>query len=105
MTVSSWEQQCKATELGDKVEGPQKPHLGLPIRKHEVGLMVVHPLAQGKSDEAYLMRRLAIDNHMPLFTNAETGRLLLRCLADPQLADLPPKHWREYVPRSPGKAK
>jgi carbamoyl-phosphate synthase large subunit len=88
------------TERVYKVQGHQKPNLAELIRNHELDLMVSIPSREEKSDEAYLMRRLAIDNHMPLFTNAETGRLLLRCLADPQLADLPPKHWREYVPKS-----
>ena len=88
-----------------KVQGKQTPNLADLIRSHKLDLMVSIPSREEKSDEAYLMRRLAIDNHIPLFTNAETGRLLLRCLSDPNLADLQPKHWREYVPVSPGKSK
>ena len=83
-----------------KVQGHQKPNLAALIKDHKLDLMVSIPSREEKSDEAYLMRRLAIDNHIPLFTNAETGRLLLRCLADPELANLEPKHWREYVPTS-----
>lgn len=81
-----------------KVQGTQKPNLAATIQDHELDLMVSIPSREETSDYAYTIRRLAIDNHIPLFTNAETGRLLLRCLADPTLADLPPKHWREYVP-------
>lgn len=85
------------TKRVHKVQGREKPNLADSIQNHELDLMVSIPSREEKSDEAYLMRRLAIDNHVPLFTNAETGRLLLRCLADPALADLQPKHWREYV--------
>jgi hypothetical protein len=85
------------TKRVHKVQGREKPNLADSIQNHELDLMVSIPSREEKSDEAYLMRRLAIDNHVPLFTNAETGRLLLRCLADPELADLQPKHWREYV--------
>ncbi|MGB4800316.1 MAG: carbamoyl-phosphate synthase (glutamine-hydrolyzing) large subunit [Candidatus Saccharimonadales bacterium] len=81
-----------------KVQGSQKPNLAAAIQDHELDLMISIPSREETSDYAYTIRRLAIDNHIPLFTNAETGRLLLRCLADPSLADLPPKHWREYVP-------
>ncbi|QQS18979.1 hypothetical protein IPL68_02915 [Candidatus Saccharibacteria bacterium] len=88
-----------ATKRVYKVQGKQTPNLADLIRSHKLDLMVSIPSRQEKSDEAYLMRRLAIDNHIPLFTNAETGRLLLRCLTDPSLVDLQPKHWREYVPR------
>ena len=51
----------------------------------------------GSGLTGYAIRRLGIDNHIPLLTNAETGRLLLRCLTDPQLKNMPPKHWGEYV--------
>lgn len=81
-----------------KVQHKKTPNLAKLIQNHELDLMVSIPSREEKSDEAYQMRRLAIDNHIPLFTNAETGRLLLRCLTDPGLAHLQPKHWREYVP-------
>ncbi len=86
-----------ATQQVFKVQHNRTPNLAGLIQNHELDLMVSIPSRDEKSDEAYQMRRLAIDNHVPLFTNAETGRLLLRCIADPGLADLQPKHWREYV--------
>ncbi|QQS20234.1 carbamoyl-phosphate synthase (glutamine-hydrolyzing) large subunit [Candidatus Saccharibacteria bacterium] len=85
------------TKQVHKVQGHQKPNLADLIQNHKLDVMVSVPSREETSDEAYLMRRLAIDNHIPLFTNPETGRLLLRCLADPALANLEPKHWREYV--------
>ena len=81
-----------------KIQGHQKPNLATAIQEHELDLMVSIPSREETSDHPYTIRRMAIDNHIPMFTNAETGRLLLRCLADPTLANLPPKHWREYVP-------
>lgn len=89
-----------ATKLVHKVQGSQKPNLAEAIQDHKLDLMVSIPSREESSDAAYTIRRLAIDNHIPIFTNAETGRLLLRCLADPHLADLEPKHWREYVPKT-----
>ncbi|PID30859.1 carbamoyl phosphate synthase large subunit [Candidatus Saccharibacteria bacterium] len=80
-----------------KVQGSAKPNLADLIQNHELDLMVSIPSREETSEHAYTIRRLAIDNHIPLFTNAETGRLLLRCLLEPSLSDLQPKHWREYV--------
>lgn len=86
------------TGLLHKISEKTEPSIGTAIAKRRIGLVVNVP--SGGNDttkDGYVIRRLAIDNHVPLLTNAETGRLLLRCLADARLANLVPKAWRDYV--------
>jgi carbamoyl-phosphate synthase large subunit len=66
------------------------------IEKRKIDLMVNVPAMKEMNRDAYTIRRLAIDNHVPLLTNAETGRMLLSCLANAKLQDLEPKAWSEY---------
>lgn len=80
-----------------KVQEGKEPNIASYVEQHKIDLMVNIPTNNEPTSYAFKIRRLAIDNHIPLMTNAETGRLLLRCLADPQLEDLDPKHWQEYV--------
>jgi hypothetical protein len=47
--------------------------------------------------DAYDIRRLAIDNHIPLVTNAEVGAIVLRCLGEVDLSKLPIRSWQDYV--------
>lgn len=58
-------------------------------------LMICVPSMDEPDREAYRIRRLAVDNHIPLVTNAETGRLLLTCLSDKRLQDMTPMYWHE----------
>lgn len=69
----------------------------LKVKNGQLGLMVNVASTEEANRDVYTMRRLAIDHHVPLLTNAETGRLLLRCLSDAALKDMQPKHWSEYV--------
>jgi hypothetical protein len=63
-------------------------------------LVINIPTPLDPSPDGATIRRQAIDNHIPLLTNPETGRLLLRCLSDPALKKPQPKYWQEYVPRT-----
>jgi carbamoylphosphate synthase large subunit len=86
----------KTTRL-NKIMEKTEPSIESAIAKQQIGLMVNVPSSTNDSKDAYIIRRLAIDNHIPLVTNAETGRLLLRCLADDQLLSHPPRAWQDYV--------
>jgi carbamoyl-phosphate synthase large subunit len=81
-----------------KISERKEPSVAQAIKDQKFDLVINVPSISEKSGDAYLIRRLAIDNHIPLLTNAETGRLLLRCLTNPDLNDLKPKYWKEYVP-------
>lgn len=80
-----------------KIRDKKGPSIRKAIEDKELDLMINIPTTIRAGSDSYIIRRLAIDNHVPLFTNAETGRLLLRCLTNPKLQDLHPKHWGEYV--------
>lgn len=82
-----------------KVHDHKEPSVATGIEQKQFDLMINIPSIEDDDGDAYKIRRLAIDNHVPLLTNAETGRLLLKCLSNPQLKDLHPKPWNEYVPR------
>ena len=80
-----------------KIQTGKAPSVATAIEDHAFGLMVNVPQTDAANDSAYQVRRLAIDNHVPLFTNAETGRLLLQCLAEQADFDDTPRYWQEYV--------
>lgn len=79
-----------------KIHENLEPSVATAITSKKFDVMINVPSVLDTGD-AHRIRRLAVDNHIPLFTNAETGRLFLRCLADDVLTDLIPRHWRDYV--------
>lgn len=70
--------RCKRlSKIGERTE----PSIEKAITKKLFSLMVIVPDIDATDEaDAYLIRRYAVDNHIPLMTNPETGRLLLRCL-------------------------
>ncbi len=83
-------------KLSEKAE----PSVASAITKRKVDLIIAIPTGSQQRQDGYKIRRLAIDNHIPLVTNAESAKLLLRCLADIDLNKLEPKSWQEYMDRS-----
>jgi carbamoyl-phosphate synthase large subunit len=82
-----------------KIHENRRPSLAAAIEKRLFGLMINVPSPTDNKD-AYTIRRLAVDNHIPLLTNPETGRLLLKCLSDPDMQSPEPKSWQEYLNRT-----
>ena len=82
-----------------KIREKKEPGVASAIEKRKFDLMISVPSPNETHDDAYTIRRLAVDNHIPLFTNAETGCLLLKCLVDDELSgkNLEPKAWDEYM--------
>ncbi len=80
-----------------KIQETREPSVATAITKKQFDVMINVP-SLNDSGDAHKIRRLAVDNHIPLFTNAETGRLFLKCLGEDLHSKLAPKHWREYVP-------
>lgn len=85
------------TALLYKISEKKQPSIGSAITGNKIGLMINVPFEGNDNNDGYVIRRLAIDSHIPLLTNAETGRLLLRCLADQELMDREPQAWHDYV--------
>ncbi|MDB5183032.1 MAG: carAB [Candidatus Saccharibacteria bacterium] len=81
-----------------KIRDKKEPSLRSAIEGKKFDLMISVPSLIESSSDAYSIRRLAIDNHVPLLTNAETGRLLLKCLTSEELKNITPKYWKEYFP-------
>lgn len=85
------------TNLLHKIKENTEPSIKSAIAKQRIGLVMSIPSDTDDNKDAYIIRRLAIDSHLPLVTNAETGRLLLRCLADKELVNDQPQAWQDYV--------
>lgn len=82
-----------------KISDNKEPSVHSALLDKKFDLVINIPTPLDTSPDGGTIRRLAIDNQVPLLTNPETGRLLLRCLSDPELKDVQPKYWQEYVPR------
>jgi carbamoyl-phosphate synthase large subunit len=82
-----------------KIKAKKEPGIEGAIRNSKIGLVINVPSFTGLNGDGTKIRRLAIDNHIPLVTNAETGRLLLRCLTDETLKSRKPKAWQDYLDR------
>lgn len=85
------------TKLLYKIKDKKEPSIETAMAKQEIGLVVCVPSSTADNHDAYTIRRLAIDSHIPIITDAETGRLLMRCLGDKKLLDSPPKAWQDFV--------
>jgi carbamoyl-phosphate synthase large subunit len=88
--------QQVTTKLLYKLKELKDPTVETTVAEHKFDLMINVP-GTGDSEDAKNIRRLAIDNHIPLVTNGEVGVIVLRCLADAHLADIEPKSWQDYV--------
>lgn len=86
----------KTTKLW-KIRDQRKPSVTTLIEQRKIDLMINVPAVEDTKD-AYIIRRLGVDNHLPLLTNAETGRLLLKCLGDEALQAATPQAWHDFVP-------
>jgi carbamoyl-phosphate synthase large subunit len=87
------------TTMLHKISDNKEPSVHTALLDKKFDLVINIPTPLDTSPDGGTIRRLAIDNQVPLLTNPETGRLLLRCLSDPELKDVQPKYWQEYVPR------
>ncbi len=80
-------------KLSEQVE----PSVATAILKRKLDLIISIPSGTDTNKDGFEMRRLAIDNHIPLVTNAEIAKLLLRCLAEVDLNKLEPRSWQEFM--------
>jgi carbamoyl-phosphate synthase large subunit len=80
-----------------KIREEKEPTVETTALARQIDLMINVPNTAADDVDAKNIRRLAIDNHIPLVTNGEIGVIVLRCLADPSLADFRPKSWKDFV--------
>ena len=80
-----------------KISDRKEPSATSLIDNEKLGLMISVPSRIEDTTDGRIMRRLAIDNHIPLLTNAETGRLLMHCLSEPDILPDKPRAWQDYI--------
>lgn len=80
-----------------KIKDKCEPSVTSAILNQKVDLAINIPESKEKDLDAYTIRRLAVDNHIPLITNAEIGQILLRSLSEEISDKTQPKAWQEYV--------
>ncbi|MFA6171821.1 MAG: carbamoyl-phosphate synthase (glutamine-hydrolyzing) large subunit [Patescibacteria group bacterium] len=55
--------------------------------------------AGDQATEGYLIRRAAVDSHIPLFTDLQLARSFIKALTEKKLEDLEIKPWKDYMPK------
>jgi carbamoyl-phosphate synthase large subunit len=85
------------TEPLYKLREHRTPTVQTAIAQNAISLMVNVPSSTADDQDAFDIRRLAIDHHVPLITNAEVAVLVLRCLTEVDYPNVPIKSWQEYV--------
>jgi hypothetical protein len=84
-----------------KISQRREPSVLSAISNQKLDLIINVPSKGVLNSDGYMIRRTAIDHHIPLITNAEIGRLLLRCLSEIAIEKLQPKSWQEYLALNP----
>lgn len=86
---------CKASE---KVE----PNIQSLITQRKVDLIINIPTTSkiNTQTDGYIIRRMAVDHHLPLITNLQIAQIMLQCLIN--FKGQPPEtvlSWQEYIQR------
>lgn len=77
-----------------------EPNITTAIAERQLNLIINIPRAlspQEQRSDGYLIRRLAIDHHIPLITNMPIALLFLKCLTEIDIETIPIRSWREYI--------
>jgi carbamoyl-phosphate synthase large subunit len=86
---------CKASEK-------QEPNIQSLITGRKVDLIINIPTASkiNTQTDGYVIRRMAVDHHIPLITNLQIAQIMLQCLIN--FKGKPPENvlsWQEYIQR------
>jgi carbamoyl-phosphate synthase large subunit len=88
-----------------KLRDDKQPTVRTAIAARNIDLMINVPSTTSDDLDARDIRRLAIDNHIPLVTNAEIGVILMRCLGELRSIDIPMMSWQDFLmPSKPAPA-
>lgn len=77
-----------------------EPNIVTAIKKREFDLIINIPRAMNPHDnqsDGFIIRRLAIDHHIPLITNLPIAQLFLQCLTQFKLEEISLRSLKEYV--------
>ncbi|MBU0728073.1 carbamoyl-phosphate synthase large subunit, partial [Patescibacteria group bacterium] len=91
------ENEIKSTKL-HKVSTKKSPNIEESIKDGKVDMAIVIPTkyAHDEMTDGYSIRRMAVDQHIPLLTNVQFVKTLFRSLEKYKLEDLEIKSWDEY---------
>ena len=84
-------------KASEKVE----PNIRTVIANRTVDLIINIPTHRGSESQTdgFIIRRTAIDHHIPLITNIQSAQIILPCLIEFTNKNLPVHSWREIVSR------
>lgn len=76
-----------------------EPNITTLITNRQFDLIINIPtgLAKKTRTDGSTLRRLSIDNHIPLITNLQLAQMLLQCLAEVDPEKIPVRSWKEYI--------
>jgi carbamoyl-phosphate synthase large subunit len=79
-----------------------EPNIQTLINQRKVDLIINLPTASAMdtSTDGFVIRRMAVDHHIPLITNLQSALIMLQCLID--FKGKPPESvlsWQEYMQR------
>lgn len=84
-----------------KASEKNEPNIQTLIAQRKVDLIINIPTATGKNDtDGFIIRRMAVDHHIPLITNLQIAHIMLQCLID--FKGKSPEtvlSWQEYIQR------
>lgn len=84
-----------------KAKEKYEPNIDSLLTQKKIDLIINIPRGTGSRNSAgYMIRRLAIDHHIPLITNLQLAQIFLQCLCEIDLNQLPIHSWQELVCRS-----
>jgi len=87
----------KVTKL-HRVSTEKSPNISEYLKAGKIDLAIVIPTkyAHDEVTDGYLIRRLAVDQHIPLLTNVQFAKALIRSIQKYKMEDLRIKEWGEY---------
>lgn len=86
----------------NKCSDKNEPNVQSLIAQRKIELIINIPTAKGMNNntDGYLIRRMAVDHHIPLLTNLQSAQIMLQCLID--FKGKTPESvlsWQEYMQR------
>lgn len=78
-----------------KIHEPYTPNVSDLLKGQKVDLIINLPIVGEKNHDEFLIRRLAIDHHIPLITNLQLADIFLQCLSKQQIKEFPVLSWQD----------
>jgi len=82
-----------------KTSEKEEPNISSIISNRKIDLIINIPTRQGMKNisDGFMIRRMAIDHHIPLITNIQSAQIILQCLIELEIEMLPVRSWKEIV--------